>query len=657
MPQVIVHTGIGEGQGHTAGERDDHHRRKADQRNEDKQHQKNRHGGHKIVLIQDAELGHIKPIVPEIRGVALVIIDDGQAVGFQVFRVVVVVASLFGYLQPPAHRVPGVEHLYLRAGAADDLMKQGICKGIAGLHVRHIEADIGLFPVIRKPPGDGGVIAIIQHIAPQQHGEPQRLSRDDVQAFPGDHVGDDGHIAARQIVSAALVIQHIGTGAGRQVNRLAGEGIPGRLGEEGSAGCNFPVFGSIGDAQDAVVPLDGHRAVTAQRRRLHLRPGSDLDAVFLRQSFHLLPTDLFLIAAHVVFKIHRPAGKAVGRAAAQHGGIKGGKIGPGNQKRHHQHIPHRLPALEFHHGCGDDVLVSLSPSPAVHHRVKENHIDAHKGRLIKNRAHRRRRIPAKDIHKEARHQVAGQRACHHQKNPHPAIPGFDLPDGFRAVGLLNHVHDVGAPDGTVPHPKQDRHHIPGKEQGQQIGLRVKGQGHFLGIHQKQPEYLPHAPGQRTAQKGPCRTGEQREYRQLFPHLGLELTPGGAQRQEHARLLGFLPEEQPGGIGRKDGTPHHRQNKHHHHLFAGVAALRQHRQDGGRTHHTAVGRNQQDRKEAASSQKSIPALVFAAQHTVNFRKMPHRITPCPFPGWCPAVCPETRPGRPALWPASSRPPRP
>ena len=89
------------------------------------------------------------------------------------------------------------------------------------LHIRHIKKYPGLLPKIGESPSHCGVIGIVQHIASQQHGVSQRLHGVHRQAFSGDHIGDDGHITTREIFAAPLIVQHIGTGAGEQVNVLA----------------------------------------------------------------------------------------------------------------------------------------------------------------------------------------------------------------------------------------------------------------------------------------------------------------------------------------------------------------------------------------------------------------------------------------------------
>ena len=62
----------------------------------------------------------------------------------------------------------------------------------------------------------------------------------------------------------------------------------------------------------------------------------------------------------------------------QHGCKKAGKIGPHQQDGHHQHIPHRLPALKLHHAGGDEIpILPFLSAPAVDHGVKQNHIKAH----------------------------------------------------------------------------------------------------------------------------------------------------------------------------------------------------------------------------------------------------------------------------------------
>ena len=65
VPQVVVHPCVGEGDGHAPGKGNDDDRREADQGDKDEQHQKHRHGGDEVVLIQHPELGHVEPVVAE----------------------------------------------------------------------------------------------------------------------------------------------------------------------------------------------------------------------------------------------------------------------------------------------------------------------------------------------------------------------------------------------------------------------------------------------------------------------------------------------------------------------------------------------------------------------------------------------------------------
>ena len=99
---------------------------------------------------------------------------------------------------------------------------------------------------------------------------------------------------------------------------------------------------------------------------------------------------------------------------------------------------------------------------------------------------------------EGGHQIPRQGANGHQDNANRTIPPLDFPNGLRGMRLLDDVDDVGAANGPAPQQKQHHRHIGGKGQGQEIGLRVKGEGHLLGIHQEKAEQLPDPPGQRAA---------------------------------------------------------------------------------------------------------------------------------------------------------------
>ena len=411
----------------------------------------------------------------------------------------VVVIDLAGLLrQRRTYQVVGVHLQHIVAGAVHDLVEQGVGKGIAGLRIRHVEEYPGLPPEVGESGGEDLVVGVIQHVAAQQHGETQRLRRGNGQTGPGDHIGDQRHVAAGEVVAAAFIIQHIGTGAGGQVHSLAGEGVPGALGKIGGPALDLPVFLGVGGAQSSGALLDGDGAVTAQGGGVHLGPGGDVNTMLRRQRFHLTPLRPVLIIPPVVLEVHRPGGEAVSGAGIQHGGVKGGEIGTGDQQRHHQHVPHRLAALELHHGRGDDVPVFMALPPAVHHRVEQDHVHADQRRQVKDGLHPRGGIPLENCDKERRHQIPRQGADHHQDDAHASIPPLYLADRLGLVGLLDDVDDVGAADGPAAQEEQHPHHVGGKDHGQQIGPGIEGQGHLLGVHQEQAEQLPHAPSQRAA---------------------------------------------------------------------------------------------------------------------------------------------------------------
>ena len=138
------------------------------------------------------------------------------------------------------------------------------------------------------------------------------------------------------------------------------------------------------------------------------------------------------------------------------------------------------------------------------------------------------------------------------------------------------------------------------------------QGHLPGVHQEQPEHLPHAPGQGAAQDGPGGAGAQGDHRQLFPQL-----PPAAGGREAPRARNtpvsrdFCRKNSPGGVGGEHGAADDRQDKDHHHLLAGVTPLRQDRQDGGGAHHAGVGGDQQHGEKAAPGQKGVLTPYFSA----------------------------------------------
>ena len=129
--------------------------------------------------------------------------------------------------------------------------------------------------------------------------------------------------------------------------------------------------------------------------------------------------------------------------------------------------------------------------------------------------------------KRGQEESCGQ-PCRQQKQAHRSIPLFDLPDRLGLVGLLDDVNDV------VPvhrPPTQEEKHgsnIDRKEQRQDIGLRIKGEDHLLGVHQKQAEQAPDSPGQRSPQHAAGHAGAKGDGSQVFAQLPFYLPPGGPQ---------------------------------------------------------------------------------------------------------------------------------
>ena len=376
VSQIVIDPSIGESNGHAPGKGDDDHRRETNQSDEDEQHQKYGHGGDKVVLIQNTELGHVEPVVAELRAVPVLPLHGREAEGGQVLSVKVVGLAGF-FRQQFGHQVVGVQLQYFVTGTVYDFVEQGFGKGVAGVHIRNVEEHPILPPEGGKSRSYGGVVLIVQDIASQQHGIAQRFCRSDRQAFSGDHVGDHSHIAARAKFAAALVVQYIGAGAGSQINILSSQGVPGGFGEEGSAGRYLPVLRGVSSAQGSIVLFNLNVSVPGQGGGVHLLPGGDVHIVLLCQSLHLAPFRQVLIIAPVVLKIHRAACKTVRRVGGEHGSVKGSKIGPGNEQRHDQHVPYGLSALEFHHRCGDDVPVFVALAPSVHYRMEQHHVYAY----------------------------------------------------------------------------------------------------------------------------------------------------------------------------------------------------------------------------------------------------------------------------------------
>ena len=107
---------------------------------------------------------------------------------------------------------------------------------------------------------------------------------------------------------------------------------------------------------------------------------------------------------------------------------------------------------------------------------------------------------------KAGHQISCQSTHRHQENTNRAIPLFYISDRFGGMGFLNDIHDVGTANGLAAQCKQHRYNIERKAERKKIRLGIKCQRHFLRVHQKDAEHLPHKPGQRTTQNSPGHTG-------------------------------------------------------------------------------------------------------------------------------------------------------
>ena len=101
----------------------------------------------------------------------------------------------------------------------------------------------------------------------------------------------------------------------------------------------------------------------------------------------------------------------------------------------------------------------------------------------------------------------------------------------RFMGFLDNINDIGATNRAPAHQKQHEDDEDGKGQCKEVGLRVKTQNHFLGIHNHGTEDLPDAPGQRNTQQGTSGAGAQREKGQFLAQFRFQLVPGGTQGQK------------------------------------------------------------------------------------------------------------------------------
>ena len=75
MPQILIHLGIGYGDGHAAGEGDHHKGRKTHQCDENEEHEENRHGFDQFRLVQNGKLRHVFPVRSELGAVWVGIVD------------------------------------------------------------------------------------------------------------------------------------------------------------------------------------------------------------------------------------------------------------------------------------------------------------------------------------------------------------------------------------------------------------------------------------------------------------------------------------------------------------------------------------------------------------------------------------------------------
>ena len=148
------------------------------------------------------------------------------------------------------------------------------------------------------------------------------------------------------------------------------------------------------------------------------------------------------------------------------------------------------------------------------------------------------------------------------------------------MGFLDNINDIGATNRAPAHQKQHEDDEDGKGQCKEVGLRVKTQNHFLGIHNHGTEDLPDAPGQRNTQQGTSGAGAQREKGQFLAQFRF-------------------------------------QNKDHHYLLSGVPSLRQNGEDSGRAHHAGVSCDKKNGKKGTSGQQSVLPPIFPPEMAINF----------------------------------------
>ena len=358
--------------------------------------------------------------------------------------------------------------------------------------------------------------------------------------------------------------------------------------------------------------------IRAQDRAGSCHPGCDVHVVFLSQLCHVVLSNHILITAVMVQIIVGTAGNTGSRAGEHHRSIEAGEVSTCQQDGHHQHVPHCLPPLKFHHAGGNQVpILFFLAAPSIDHGVEQKNVQADQCRQVEQCIHHGGGIPVENFDEKAGHEVPQEASQCNEEDANRTIPPWDSADGFRFMGFLNNINDIGATNGAPAHQEQHEDDEDGKGQCKEVGLRVKTQNHFLGIHDHGTEDLPDAPGQRNTQQGTSGAGAQREKGQFLAQFRFQLVPGGTQGQKGANFPGLLTEKQTGGIRGKNRAAQNGQNKDHHYLLSGVPSLWQNGEDSGRPHHAGVSCDKKNGKKGTSGQQSVLPPIFPPEMAINF----------------------------------------
>src|SRR5699024_1815777 len=125
---------IGKGDGHAPSEGNDDYRSKADQSDKDKQHQKYSHSSNKVILVQYTELGHIEPVVSELCAVPIFSLNNREAIVSYILAIKVIGFACFTR-QHLGHQIIGIQLHNFVPRAIYNLVEQGFCKGVTGIHI------------------------------------------------------------------------------------------------------------------------------------------------------------------------------------------------------------------------------------------------------------------------------------------------------------------------------------------------------------------------------------------------------------------------------------------------------------------------------------------------------------------------------------------